>query len=378
MVADFVNEEDFSESGAALLDEIVLRANDSSNPLAALSKLTSILPSTTEGYSNKRGLEIFEPFLSINGVKNFNTGSVVAADDDRAGIPFPDITYDSFGLDLETVELPWAWIDGPECAMFLSRLPRLRSLKICVEFKQHISPVDVEMSSIINAIGDEVGDRLETFTFSVYHTGEYGEGDGDGPPCSFTKYTKLRDLELDTFVLHYNNDEDRILINLLPPSLERLCIAVQRMRETIRRTSAFDGLFDDFSALKNDRLPCLREIIFRCSNKFPVSEALELLSSSADHPGESTPVITYDKAPTPPATNPRSVFTDAANTGVYLRHIEDMQTTARTNRALMKWVAELAKLGPSITVKFVPADSHNICPTFVDDYGSRFDVESRG
>jgi hypothetical protein len=39
MVADFVNEEDFSESGAALLDEIVLRANDSSNPLAALSKL---------------------------------------------------------------------------------------------------------------------------------------------------------------------------------------------------------------------------------------------------------------------------------------------------------------------------------------------------
>jgi hypothetical protein len=71
-------------------------------------------PSTTEGYPNKWRVAIFEPFLSIKGVKSFNTGSVVAAADDGEGIPFPDIRYDSCGLDLETVELPWAWVDGSE------------------------------------------------------------------------------------------------------------------------------------------------------------------------------------------------------------------------------------------------------------------------
>lgn len=61
---------------SAILDAVVIRANDPSDSTAGLSKLNTLLPSTGWGYENRWTLSTFTPFLSIKSMRNFCAASM--------------------------------------------------------------------------------------------------------------------------------------------------------------------------------------------------------------------------------------------------------------------------------------------------------------
>jgi hypothetical protein len=118
-----------------LYDLIVQKAN-STGIEASLARLQKICPSTYTGYEERNALANYAPFMSIASVTAVHEGSCIALADGYTGLPFWR-RYDSFGTNLEILELAGCIIGGNEMRDILENCARLRVLRISHETKWH-------------------------------------------------------------------------------------------------------------------------------------------------------------------------------------------------------------------------------------------------
>jgi hypothetical protein len=166
--------------------------------------------------------------ISIKSVRSLNTGSCVALDNGYCGIEFPQPAHETFGAGLEVLELPGACIEEVEFAIFLSGLSRLRSLKISCHSKYDCG-FEMDTAAIVGAIGEQVGETLETFSFS---TGTTFSIEQLRLLPAMDKFIKLKDFELETEIFLVLEDYDELQLSLpdtLPRILKWLHIIVQNL-----------------------------------------------------------------------------------------------------------------------------------------------------
>lgn len=259
-----------------LLNDIANEANNNPCSRASLSKLTTILPSTGFGYDKRRQLSSFVPFLTIRSVRNFYTGSCLAINDGRTEIPF-ELPYPyTFHSSLEVVELAGTAVDPTELKKFLTGLPRLRSLKLCFEVKWHGCGGYANAAAIMDAIEENTCETLETLSFSLlwYHGGR------ESGVKSMKRFKRLKEAELDINWLrgppmeeHHVRwrDSEKFflssdiphLVDILPSSIEKLILLVEKHQKLPERTSEMNKLFENIAPEKDRKLPNLKEIVIR-------------------------------------------------------------------------------------------------------------------
>ncbi|KAH8797372.1 hypothetical protein F5884DRAFT_254564 [Xylogone sp. PMI_703] len=337
----------------SLFDILVRRANDPYDSAASLSHLTTIYPSCAWGYETYWGLETFTPFLSIKSVRNFYAGGCKAVNDGYTGIPFPIPSYDSFGVGLEVVEIAGACVKSDELRTILSRMPRLRSLKLGYETKWHGCGHNMNAEAIMAAIEDEVGKTLEDLSFSILAC--YGEIESGIK--SMKNFTRLRDLEFDLKLLvgpevRAQGDSSMAeqagsihkvpsLGDLLPPTIERLCVLVEDLPDPDHHLYK---LFAMAAAERNDKIPNLKEITVRYGDRTSIEEN-PVVNPLPDNGLET-------------ANNP----------------ISETITSQNTNSTLPQWRAVLAALEPNVNIRLGRGDEP-VCATFMQGYLERYGVE---
>lgn len=388
---------------SSLVDLIVSRANDPSEPTAGLSRLTTILPSTAWGYDNRWALALFQPFLSIRTVRTFVAGSCVAVDDQYTGNPFPDPKHDSFGQSLEAVELVGACADDIELRKVLSRMPRLRSFCFSFETKWHGCCHDWDAGAVMRAIEAEVGRTLERLSFSILNC--YGDS-GTGV-YSLKGFTRLKEVELGVSVLlgpqhgggsHGERNDGKALDkgprevprlgDLLPPTIEKFCLVADRLDDY---NQALNWLFSNIVAEKDEKLPNLKEIILRNGDEgdpeeiqqSPREEDIdtnddddtapgeEMQEEAGEGPGDDT------ESDGPETIAGDSPAEDGPETTVGAGLDEDEPCQPEDPRT---WDADLEALGSAVEVKFVkvvgerPYGSNGV-PLFMKNFCTKYSVE---
>lgn len=276
---DWGDSKDFWERDPAL-EDLTIRANDPNDPTAGLSKLTSIIPSVASGYDTRWALEMFNPFLSIRTVTSFIAGGCVAVEDGYTGMPFPNPSDENYGVNIEEVILAGSVVDAEELQKFLERLPKLKHLKISYETKWHGCGHDMDANAIFAAIESTTGDTLESLTFAVHSC--YGDVSIVKPPKQFTK---LKELELDSQVLMGVNSATTVspLVDLVPASVERFCLLVERMEDYGPK---LNRLFEGFVADIGEKLPNLKEVVIRYLGEELLDlDALEVVAGETPETG---------------------------------------------------------------------------------------------
>jgi hypothetical protein len=154
-----------------LMDMIQQKAAGSHCAFAALSKLATINPSTGMGYDNRHALQTFTPFLALDSLRTFRAGSCIALDDGDTGIPF-DIRYDSFGSNIECIELAGCCINATKLIKCISHTRKLKSLKIGQQTKWQGCGFQWDAGAFTAAIEQELCDTLEELSLSIVNAGQ--------------------------------------------------------------------------------------------------------------------------------------------------------------------------------------------------------------
>ena len=268
--------------GSQALKTIAERANDPNDPTASLSKLKSILPSKPWGYESHTSLALYNPLLAIKTVTSVVVSSCEAIDDSYTGDPFPDPTERDYGVNVEELVLATSVVGAKEMRTLLKRLPKLRSLKFSHETKWHGCGHDMNPGTLMSAIKSAAGDRLESLSFSIYES----FWDSKKSIRSMKEFAKLKDLEIGLNVLAGVKKKGNPLKmgDLLPKSLERLCILVHDFEGYFL---SLGKLMDGAAADKNESLPNLKELVIRCTEKEVVdliTETIALQKSESNFP----------------------------------------------------------------------------------------------
>jgi hypothetical protein len=368
-----------------LLNDIVNGANNPAEPNAALSRLTTIHPSSAWDYNRNHypwQLSTFAPFLCIKSLKNFCAGDCRATcvggghiiQDELYKFVAPE--NKNFGAGLEVVELVGACVDSTELRNFLSPMRNLRS------FKLSFNGDEWEADEIISVIEEEVGGTLEELSLSIL----YCFGDSGMGIDSMKKFTKLKELEID--IQLFLGPQHRIIFegplgthlpplgDILPRSVTKLTLLAGYLGDY---TQALNWLFADIDipAGIEEKLPVLKEIIFRNGMEGEIEgEPLADLeqddsdedekdgsqTDSGDGKLDATAEIEVEKG-------------DGHDSGQTL----DSDAEIPSERAPETWREDLEALGTSIDIKFVKvaADDHgvSILPSFMRNFCDRYDLE---
>lgn len=164
-----------------LVEQIALRANDPSEPMASLSRLKSVIA----GDNNELG-----PFIHINSVSTLGIEPAWGINCDLPDKSLCDPQSETYGTGLEVVECAIVCLTPTELRTFLLRLPGLRTLNFNLK-TVHNTPKALE------TIRDAVAATVETLSFSIYDS---EHNITPGVP-SMKPFSRLRDLELGFNVL---------------------------------------------------------------------------------------------------------------------------------------------------------------------------------
>jgi hypothetical protein len=141
---------------------------------------------------------------------------------------------------------------------------------------------EMEASTLMSTIEEEVGEMLEILSFSVLYCDSITMG-----VKPLKKFSSLKSLELHLRVLiDHAERKSKILFGLptggaqdlpsmctlLPSTLEKLCLMVDNINTSSRHLIA---LFSDLSTEIHDRLPNLKNIIIRYGEKSPIETGHE-------------------------------------------------------------------------------------------------------
>ncbi|CAG8956291.1 hypothetical protein HYFRA_00003671 [Hymenoscyphus fraxineus] len=331
----------------ALLNDIVKKANNLRNFSSSLSKLTTILPSGGPNrLQTSMMITTLYPFLSLESMRNFYAGSSVAiqgffGDYDTSGVE----NADTFGRSLEVVESHNSPMMVADLEIFLSRLPRLRSLKLI-----HIYFAGFrDSAAIMGAVEKSTFETLETLTFMMRPTSM--------AITSMKKFKKLRKLEMNINVLlgllHVSGCERRLhhchdiahLGDLLPSSIETFTLLVDDLTE---RSNDLEILFENVAAERSQKLPNLKEISIRSGLPELLERSILSPKFSRDHRNPS----------------PRSDY--SANELII--HSEPlMYEGGLYHEGMAAWMGSLQELGTSVKVNTEVVLERSAQEVFMED-----------
>ncbi|EON96232.1 putative f-box domain protein [Phaeoacremonium minimum UCRPA7] len=283
-----------------VLDVIVRWANDKSLPSASLSRLEVVKPSVGIGYERRRGLSSSAPFLALNSVREFYAGSCIFYADGYTGFPF-DPRYETYGANLEKIELVGSVARFRELGELLSRAPQLRCFHFAYETKWHGCGHNWNVGAFINAIQENVGDTLEELSITILHC--YG---GRGTTLDdMTGFKRLKALELDVNMLmapafnKFSKNEEWLdeegppgdaamprLVDMLPSSIEAVRLFNQEYNE--KQMECVRALFKGLQEEQSMKLPHLQlvELVSPETETETSVDALQTLAAVRDAGGK--------------------------------------------------------------------------------------------
>ncbi|CAG8982003.1 hypothetical protein HYALB_00004871 [Hymenoscyphus albidus] len=332
---------------AALLNYIVHKANNPRNSSSSLSKLTTILPSGAPNrLQTSMMITTLYPFISIKSMQNFYAGSSVAiqgflGDHDTSGVE----NADTFGRSLELVESHNSPMMVADLEIFLSRLPRLRSLKLI-----HIYFAGFrDSAAIMGVVEKSTFETLETLTFMMCPTSV--------AVTSMKRFKRLRKLEININVLlgllHVSGCERRLhhchdishLGDLLPSSIETFTLLVDDLTE---RSNDLEILFENVAAERSQKLPNLKEISIRSGLPELLERSILSPNFSRDHPN----------------TSPRSDYSDIE----LIIHSEPLiYEGGLYHEGMAAWMGSLQEFGTSVKVNTEVVLERGAQKVFMDD-----------
>ena len=316
----------------SLLDEIIQRVNDLSHSSVALSRLVSV--SADPRYFSWEWSAIY-PILSIKGVKAFrSSGEYCGRFPDHSHHDFAPTPWDErYRVDLEVVEFASTCVTEGGLQAFLSRLSQLRTLKLSTGSKWHLCWSNMNAQNFIKVIEDTVGPTLENLSFSVHYTFRNIEAG----ITSMKGLSKLKNLELDIQLLFGDGSYSKVpqLGDLLPPSLEGLCLMVRNLSNSAADLAYF---FPGSCGEKDDAMPNLKQIVVRYSCEGP------------------------------PDRDPFELSWPPLSTRLKVKRGIRKLLTKRVNISQLK--AQLKALGPSVSIKFVKVDD-KLGASFMEGFGEK-------
>jgi hypothetical protein len=263
-----------AENAWKLLNAIVERANDPTEPSAGLSNLTTINPSDRCSVY----MHTYLPFLSIRSVRNVYLFSCQnPVDHERS--PFKPARYPSLGQHIEVIEMAASDIFGDYMKELLRQASNLRCFRYNQQSHLHTLGKSWDAEIFLAAIEETTFENLEEL--SISHAKHPGMN-GSGIQC-MKKFKKLSKIELDVRLLlgsrppsqpisqnfpefpvqhHKNETGTPKLTDLLPRSTESFVLLVDLQEKHVDAT---DQLFKDLAYEARAKLPLLRNITIKCS-----------------------------------------------------------------------------------------------------------------
>ena len=181
----------------------------------------------------------------------------MAFDDSYDG-PLFDPMYDTFGVNLERVELVGCMFDSKEFSNFIEQMSQLKTLKLVYQTKWHGTIFDCrDAGEIVPILMAATGSTLEILSlFNLDYGFQVLTGVAD-----MTGFKKLRELELGTEWLidfpYFLNLEVPRFVDLLPPSIEKLVLPTGMSALAMK---CLQSLFTDFIVEKDTKLPNLTKV----------------------------------------------------------------------------------------------------------------------
>jgi hypothetical protein len=262
-----------AENAWKLLNAIVERANDPTEPSAGLSKLTTINPSESSVY-----IHTYLPFLSIRSVRNVHLFSCQNPGDHERDL-FKPAHYPDLGQHLEVIEMAASDICGDYMRELLHQASNLRCFRYNQQSHPRLSEKSWDAEDFLAAVEETTFENLEEL--SISH-GDPPGLNGSAIRC-MKKFKKLSKIELDVRLLlgsfppsqpipqssqvvpmQYHNDKTGTpkLTSLLPRSTESFVLLTNLQEEHVDAT---DQLFTDLACEAWAKLPLLRNITIKCS-----------------------------------------------------------------------------------------------------------------
>ncbi|KAF2117438.1 hypothetical protein BDV96DRAFT_572102 [Lophiotrema nucula] len=180
---------------AAVLNALVQRANQDTTALAPLAQLEVILPFMRQGYDERAGLQVLEPFLRLKSLRELYAVSCLAVDDGYTGIPFQWTTADSVSQ-LRRIELAYCCLDADGISTLVSRTPCLEVFRYSHETKWHGCQHDWNPGAFIEALARHCSETIIDFSLTVDEL--FGEIENGA--STFLSFKRLLDLEVDVLI----------------------------------------------------------------------------------------------------------------------------------------------------------------------------------
>ncbi|TPX17736.1 uncharacterized protein E0L32_002837 [Thyridium curvatum] len=298
----------YNEFLDGVLGAVLRRANEADHPHpgASLSRLSIIAPHQGSGYDTHDALELYDPFLALNSLREFYMGSMVAETASANGASFSP-SHDKYSPQLKKIELVASVMGRPEWVRLLSRTPNLEILRMSHENKFEWLGQSWDLGETMNTIQQVAGKHLRELCLSASNCWSTGT-----TLTNMSGFECLEVLELDVSMLlqtAYEDDGrggddtdgedmdwmDRLealdkepkhtscLVDILPASIQTVRLVgwghPTPLREYEESFRAVKTLFRWFALERPSKLPALKEISFtrQAANCMVLPEYKEVL-----------------------------------------------------------------------------------------------------
>jgi len=189
------NSEDDDERDKEWLPGItgmVSAANARGGGDSPLSKLEAILPYMPDGYEERAGLLLMEPFMALNSLTEMYLVSAVAVHDGYTGIPF-QWTSPNQSSSITRLELASSCIDAEGLSNLVAHTPKLAIFKYSHETKWHGCEHDWNPGTFVEALARHCGNTLREVALTIDEL--FGEIENGA--SSFLALPNIQKLEVD-------------------------------------------------------------------------------------------------------------------------------------------------------------------------------------
>lgn len=256
---------------------------------APLGRLEAILPFAPEGYDERAGLQVVQPFLPFKNMRSLFAVSCLAVDDSYTGIPF-EWRYPAMTTSLTRVELAYCCMDADGISVLLARTPLLQTFKYSHQTKWHGCEHDWNPGAFNEAVARHCGRTLTELALTI----DEMFGDIVNGASSFLSYPNLKRLEVDVRIFEgppiesgqqrgmeafvpegekeWTVEDIPCIGSMLPNSIEEVEINTDYPEPDDR---ALQALLKNVKEQRAERLRRLRNVIIRQYNAETAREMVE-------------------------------------------------------------------------------------------------------
>jgi hypothetical protein len=171
---------------------MVSAANASGGSGTPLGKLEAILPFMVSGYEEKAGLQLVEPFLTLNSLTEVYLVSAVAVHDGYTGIQF-NWRSPNLSSSINRLELVSCCIDAEGLSNLVAHTPKLSIFKYSHETKWHGCQHDWNPGTFVEALAHHCGNTIREVALTIDEL--FGEIENGA--SSFLALPNIQKLEVD-------------------------------------------------------------------------------------------------------------------------------------------------------------------------------------